>query len=51
MKRVIWLILKLIGMAFILLVCVKNIRSLAMVTEITGNYLFLIVSLVVAALL
>jgi hypothetical protein len=51
MKRALWTILKALGMLFVILVGVKNIRSMAMVTNMTGNYLFLIASLLVAAVL
>jgi hypothetical protein len=49
MKRAIWLILKVVGMLFVILACVNDIRSMAMVSQMTGNYLFLVVCLLVAA--
>jgi len=42
MKKVIWTVLKLLGMAFVILSCIDFIHRMALVGSITGHYQLLV---------
>jgi hypothetical protein len=47
--KVVWIILKVLGLLFVGLNCLNSIQKMSMVSSMTGNYLFLAVTLVVYA--
>jgi hypothetical protein len=47
--KVVWIILKVLGMLFVGLVCLASIQKMSMVSSLTGNYFFLVATLVVDA--
>ncbi len=43
--KVFWIVLKVLGMLFVGLNCLNSIQKMSMVSSITGNYLFLVATL------
>ncbi len=47
--KAVWMILKVLGMLFVCLTCLASIHRMSMVSSLTGNYWFLVATLLVDA--
>jgi hypothetical protein len=47
--KVVWIIQKVLGMLFVGLTCLASIHRMSMVSSLTGNYLFLVATLLMDA--